>query len=102
MFGKILLPLDGSELADRVLGWVDKLLREQQVGVVTLLRVVNPDSDDSAAAEDHLQAVRKRLSEHEIPTSIHVERGKRRIDLALGRAKLTDRELALGFSIVVR
>lgn len=76
MFGKILLPLDGSELADRVLGWVDQLLRDQRVGVVTLLRVVNPDSDDSAAAEDHLKAVRKRLSEHEIPTSIHVERGK--------------------------
>lgn len=77
MFRKVLIPLDGSELADKVLGPVDRILRDQTVGVVDLLQVVPPEDGAEArsVAEEHMKGVRKQLSANSIPASITVEEG---------------------------
>lgn len=58
MFEKILVPLDGSRLAARVLTPLQRLLTERVE--LTLVRVVEPDSDRGPAVE---QAMREQLEQ---------------------------------------
>lgn len=74
MFRKTLIPLDGSELSEQVLDAVTRLIARQDVGVTSLLRVVD-DERQAAAAEDYLGALRKRLSQRSIPASVTVSVG---------------------------
>src|SRR5687768_1924422 len=56
-FDRILIPLDGSERAEAVLGWV-QVLRMRRL---RLLQVCPPDDDKSpAAARDYLEAAAAR------------------------------------------
>jgi nucleotide-binding universal stress UspA family protein len=77
MIRKILIPLDGSELSARVLLPVRKLLSSQKVGVVTLLHVVEEDSDDEqrAAGEAVLAKAQGDLSKAGIPVSLRMAEG---------------------------
>lgn len=69
---KILVPLDGSELADGILKHVERLLGKER-GEVTLLRVLPPPDQaeevpgqadlERRAATAHLEAVKARLAE---------------------------------------
>lgn len=74
MFRKTLIPLDGSELSEQVLDAVTRLIARQDVGVTSLLRVVESE-DEKAAAEEYLASLRKRLSERSIPASVNVAVG---------------------------
>ena len=49
MFKKILLPLDGSENAERALPWVKRYAAPSKA-LVVLLRVVPPDAADARFA----------------------------------------------------
>jgi nucleotide-binding universal stress UspA family protein len=77
----VLLPLDGSELSDQILGQVSRILDAQDVGVVSLLHVVPPSLDfvrskkATQIAEDHLARVRTHLSGKSIPASLNVVTG---------------------------
>lgn len=77
----ILIPLDGSELADGVIPHVERLLRQEPWDVV-LLRVVSPSEEvpgqvelERAAAALHLQNVRRRLAEHGATVSTALRAG---------------------------
>lgn len=77
----ILIPLDGSELADGVIPHVERLLRHEPWDV-TLLRVVSPSEEvpgqvelERAAAALHLQNVRRRLAEHGATVSTALREG---------------------------
>lgn len=77
----ILIPLDGSELADGVIPHVERLLRQEPWDVV-LLRVVSPSEEvpgqvelERAAAALHLQNVRRRLAEHGATVSTALREG---------------------------
>ena len=51
MYKKIMVPLDGSDLAECVLPHVEKFITSKQVKIVVFLRVVEPEStrfDDTA------------------------------------------------------
>lgn len=74
MFRKTLIPLDGSELSEQVLDAVTRLIARQDVGVTSLLRVVDRE-DEQEAAEDYLAKLRTRLSQRSIPASVNVAVG---------------------------
>ena len=61
MYKKILVPLDGSELAECVLGHVEIFIKECKVGNMVFLRVVQPTSipfSPTEAAMEDLKRVR--------------------------------------------
>ena len=68
MYKKVLVPLDGSPLAECTLSHVKNLLKDGSVGEVTLLNVVKVDlpwakmgSDDIPTTGIALEAIRKPL-----------------------------------------
>ena len=68
VFQKILVPVDGSELGDKILEQVKRLLVRQDAQVV-LLRVVPPHAgEDARVQQEHLDAAR-----------VHVERLRTRL-----------------------
>jgi nucleotide-binding universal stress UspA family protein len=79
MFRKILVPLDGSENAERGLPWVRRYAAPSNTPVV-LVRVLSkvyplegmPFGALAKEASDYLQGVQKRLLAEGIPTKIHL------------------------------
>ncbi len=77
---RILIPLDGSALADRIVEQVKRLLVRKDHEVV-LLSVVEPDADLAARAEkqqdaqDHLQGIRDALVDGGAVASVRVVTG---------------------------
>ena len=61
MFNKILVPLDGSELAECALPYVKNMITEGSVGEVTLLRVVNVDLRMGTPGNFDINAVRENI-----------------------------------------
>ena len=68
MYGKVLVPLDGSPLAECTLSHVKNLFKDGSVGEITLLNVVKVDlpwakmgSDDIPTRGIDLEAIRKPL-----------------------------------------
>lgn len=60
---KVLIPLDGSTLADAVVGHlVDLVQRDRAACEVHLLRAVDPDAGSAAEAREHLGGVEARLA----------------------------------------
>lgn len=75
MFKKILIPLDGSDLSQRVLGPVRRLLGSEEVGEVTLLRVLDP-LEDRDAARAQLDRLEKLLSASGVPARSELREGQ--------------------------
>lgn len=77
---RILIPLDGSALADRIVDQVKRLLVRKDYEVV-LLAVVEPDADLAVRAEkqqdaqDHLQGIRDALVDGGAVASVRVVTG---------------------------
>jgi len=59
MFNKVLVPLDGSELAECALPYIQNMVREGSAGEVTLLRVVNVDFRMGTPGNFDINAVRE-------------------------------------------
>jgi nucleotide-binding universal stress UspA family protein len=58
MFQKVLVPLDGSELAECALPYVKNMVREGSIGEVILLRVVNVDFRMGTPGNFDINAIR--------------------------------------------
>lgn len=85
---RILVPLDGSELAERAIPWADELAGGLQASV-ELLRVV-PHDIRWEAAEAEVQLNRRLMSAPETPMGVYrrlVEEEKVEAGLALSRAR---------------
>lgn len=85
---RILVPLDGSELAERAIPWADELAGGLQASV-ELLRVV-PHDIRWEAAEAEVQLNRRLMSTPEPPMGVYrrlVEEEKAEAELALSRAR---------------
>lgn len=85
---RILVPLDGSELAERAIPWADELAGGLQASV-ELLRVV-PHDIRWEAAEAEVQLNRRLMSAPEPPMGVYrrlVEEEKAEVGLALSRAR---------------
>ncbi len=76
MLQRILVPLDGSELGDSVVGHVRRLLLAKDSEVI-LVRVVPRDAPDGelVAAESHLESWRLRFQAEGTKASVRIERG---------------------------
>jgi nucleotide-binding universal stress UspA family protein len=61
MFKKVLVPLDGSELAECALPYVKNMVREGSAGEVILLRVVNVDFKMGAPRNFDYNALRENI-----------------------------------------
>ncbi len=61
MFKTVLVPLDGSELAECALPHVKNMVREGSVGEVTLLRVVNVDFRMGMPGNLNINAIRENI-----------------------------------------
>jgi nucleotide-binding universal stress UspA family protein len=61
MFRKVLIPLDGSELAECALPYVKNMIREGSVGEVTLLRAFNVDIRMGTLAHIDINAIRENI-----------------------------------------
>ncbi len=61
MFKKVLVPLDGSELAECALSYVKNMIREGSVGEVTLLRAVNVDLRMGTPGNLDINAIRENI-----------------------------------------
>jgi nucleotide-binding universal stress UspA family protein len=92
MYHKIMVPLDGSELAECVLPHVESMVRGQHATSVSLIRVVEPtympqryseygiseeaikqaEGESRASAQDYLEQLAKRLDygRAEVPTMV--------------------------------
>jgi nucleotide-binding universal stress UspA family protein len=57
MYQKILVPLDGSKLAECVFSYLDALARGCQVKTITLVQVVEPYQNPSYSGESTIAAV---------------------------------------------
>jgi nucleotide-binding universal stress UspA family protein len=92
MFKKILLPLDGSDLAECALGYVEELAKAVKPGQITLARVVQPvswswrdtefgptmaqigelEKREMRASAAYLEMVKGRLAPLDIPVTTEV------------------------------
>jgi nucleotide-binding universal stress UspA family protein len=72
MANRILVPLDGSVLGDRILGRLTPIARDGEV-TIELLAVI--PEDESGPARRHLQRVQGHLKERGIRAEIHVRKG---------------------------
>jgi len=70
----VLIPLDGSELSQRVLAPLRSMLGADEVSRVTLLRVLD-DSDDEAAASAQLESLASQLSAGGVEAAQRVVQG---------------------------
>jgi nucleotide-binding universal stress UspA family protein len=61
MFKKVLVPLDGSELAECALSYVKNMIREGSIGEVILLRVVNVDLRMGIPGNLDINAIRENI-----------------------------------------
>lgn len=103
MYKKILVPLDGSELAECVLPHVESIARGCSVGSVAFIRVVEPvvlptsseydgytfsaddwqrvETESKAAAESYLTGLMSRIKYDDINTTAEVLTGGRAADM---------------------
>jgi nucleotide-binding universal stress UspA family protein len=61
MFNNVVVPLDGSDLAECALPYVKNMIREGSVGEVTLLRVVNVDFRMGMPGNLDINAIRENM-----------------------------------------
>lgn len=96
MFKKVLVPLDGSEMAECALAYVRNMVREGSIGEVTLLRVIDVDFRMGAPggfdlnairgnildeAGKYLDEVKSRLASQGLTVKTEVEEGSRPADV---------------------
>ena len=102
MYKKIMVPLDGSKLAECVFPHVESLVKQGQVGEVVFARVVEPysfslmsgkelpkaedivrfDAEAKAAAEKYIQAVADKAKTNEVAVRGEVLIGRPYVKLA--------------------
>jgi nucleotide-binding universal stress UspA family protein len=102
MYKKIMVPLDGSELAECVLPHVESLVKAGQVGEVVFVRIIEPfnfrllsgegipnpedmarfDAEARAAGEKYVQTVADRAKSNGTPVRGEVLIGKPSVKLA--------------------
>lgn len=77
MFSTILVPLDGSEFSDQILGHIRALIRSGKVEHIYLIQVVAPDCpyEELVAVRDRLLNVGKSLSPREVIVDVIAIRG---------------------------